>query len=729
MAAKEKKPTVSTGELGATGTTIYNGVVSGAEYNTSLSTEYGGNGLRVYDKMRRSDPAVKAGLLMIKLAIQQAEWNVLSDDDSARGEEIKEFYREALFERMDRSFNETLSDILLYLPLGFHVAEKVFKLEDNKVWWDKFAYRAQASIKSFQTKGGGNGITQVVQDDKGFPEERSIPIEKLLIFTNEKEGDNWRGQSILRAAYKPYFFKEQVERIDAIGFEREALGIPMFKMPQNPKPEDEAKADEFGANYRAHESLYIKLPYGWEFDVKFPTGNRKDADTAIKRWTREILLSFLLQFLDLGSGDTGSRALSTDHSDTFYKALQAIVDHIGATIDQHAGRQLIDLNFDGVTKYPRLNATGIEKIDLEKFANALAAQVNARVVQPDDELEDHIRKLFRLPERGTPRKDPMLELKMQESLLGGKSGGQGEKKPQKKTAKEQRTSQRFSAFEPYRPLYFAERRVNFPSLQRQIDRLTQEITRELPAILQDEIDQLATSARFALSSGDTKRVDDLTIQFRDQVRAVIQDKLKAAYDLGKVSASNEMQIDAPKTPDEIIDYLVTQANILSDQVAQDLLNNAKLQVMAQIQQKAPADTSLTALKEALTDSVIASVKTLADATTMGGINQGRIDVFDSDPTKIYALQRSEILDARICNYCISVDGRVIDKTDRFRNKKQFHFYCRGIWVAIGQDEVEKPGIGGIPEELRRPASTMIDFEQLETPIPLKGSLAEEFLNK
>jgi hypothetical protein len=44
------KAAVTGGELGGAGTTIYGSVVSGAEYNASLSTEYGGNGLRTYPK-------------------------------------------------------------------------------------------------------------------------------------------------------------------------------------------------------------------------------------------------------------------------------------------------------------------------------------------------------------------------------------------------------------------------------------------------------------------------------------------------------------------------------------------------------------------------------------------------------------------------------------------------------------------------------------------------------
>jgi hypothetical protein len=45
---------------------------------------------------------------------------------------------------------------------------------------------------------------------------------------------------------------------------------------------------------------------------------------------------------------------------------------------------------------------------------------------------------------------------------------------------------------------------------------------------------------------------------------------------------------------------------------------------------------------------------------------------------VHALQRSEVLDKATCNFCISVDSRVIEKEDPFGQNTVFHSNCRGI---------------------------------------------------
>ena len=113
------KTTISKGELGGSGTTVYNGVVSDIEYNQTLNTEYGGTGLKILNRMRKSDPIIKSTLSIIKLAILQGEWFVKAGSEDSKDEEIREFVEEALFKRMSEPWEETLKDILSYLDFGF----------------------------------------------------------------------------------------------------------------------------------------------------------------------------------------------------------------------------------------------------------------------------------------------------------------------------------------------------------------------------------------------------------------------------------------------------------------------------------------------------------------------------------------------------------------------------------------------------------------------------------
>lgn len=58
---------------------------------------------------------------------------------------------------------------------------------------------------------------------------------------------------------------------------------------------------------------------------------------------------------------------------------------------------------------------------------------------------------------------------------------------------------------------------------------------------------------------------------------------------------------------------------------------------------------------------------------------------------IYAAQRSELSNDDICcELCNRLDGIVISPDDDLTRTKIFHPNCRGIWVAILDDEVNPP---------------------------------------
>jgi hypothetical protein len=59
-----------------------------------------------------------------------------------------------------------------------------------------------------------------------------MPIEKLAAVPapGQYKG-NPEGQSMLRTAYRPWFFKKRLEEFEAIGVERDLAGLPVAKVP------------------------------------------------------------------------------------------------------------------------------------------------------------------------------------------------------------------------------------------------------------------------------------------------------------------------------------------------------------------------------------------------------------------------------------------------------------------------------------------------------------------
>ena len=94
------------------------------------------------------------------------------------------------------------------------------------------------------------------------------------------------------------------------------------------------------------------------------------------------------------------------------------------------------------------------------------------------------------------------------------------------------------------------------------------------------------------------------------------------------------------------------------------------------------------------------------------------------------MQRSEVLDKRTCNFCLSIDERIIELDDPLGKIGTFHSNCRGIWVEILVDEKDKPKITGVPKTIRsRLGDATNELIQPKKPIVKKTSAAAKAIDK
>lgn len=387
----DKKKQITKIEYGKSGTYIIGGIIGQVDPNPKLD---GRHGVKIFDKMRKTDASVRASLKAMKLPIIGANWYIESASEDAKDKEVAEFVQWCLFERMDMSFRDFLRQALTMLDFGFSVFEKVFDIDGGKIVWKKFAPRLQHTIVSWETEEGELGITQMLPTG----EKISIPMEKLLVFVNEKEGDNWYGVSEIRSAYQPYFSKDLLYRIDSVAHERQGVGIPYVKIPQNAEPQEEAEAEELVKNMYANEQAYIKLRDGWEFGfLDMKGGGTRQQTPSILHHDRQIAKNVLAQFLDLGSGASGSFALSKDQSSLFLLGLEAIAQQIAEIVSTYAIRQLVDFNFT-VTRYPMLRVNKIGQKNYQQLLSAVSQGVQIGVIHPDKKLEKYLRDVMELPD-------------------------------------------------------------------------------------------------------------------------------------------------------------------------------------------------------------------------------------------------------------------------------------------------------------------------------------------
>lgn len=418
-------------ELGTTGLKRTSGFI----YEEFLTRLQGIQGIKTYREMSDNDPVIGAILYAIEKVITRLEWRVDPYSDQTRDgdpdkndTETAEFVESCLNDMSD-SWDSTLSQILSMCIYGWSFHEIVYKqrggpgqkdprkrskFNDGKVGWRKWAIRGQETLYlwTFDEDGGIQGLQQV--DPYTGQGRIDIPIEKSLLFRTTAAKNNPEGRSLLRNAYRPWWFKRRIEEIEAIGIERDLAGLPIAYVP----PEylsSVATADQqtvlaaikqIVTSIKRNENEGIVFPQVYDesgkplFDLKLLSsgGSRQfDIDKTITRLDQRIAMSVLSDFILLGQDRVGSFALGATKMDLWSMSVDSIAKTIADTVNQHAIPRLLHLNGMDLERAPLLRYSEVAHIDLTEISDFVSKMTTAGVLAPDPGLEDHIRDLAGLP--------------------------------------------------------------------------------------------------------------------------------------------------------------------------------------------------------------------------------------------------------------------------------------------------------------------------------------------
>jgi hypothetical protein len=426
--------------LGASGTDIQTGIIN-EDYN--LDWNYP-NSVANADEMRKSDAQVRASLQVVKKPIQTANWVIEMDEDG--DEKIKEFIEDQMFSQLD--FEAFVEEATAFLDFGFYYFEKIFGLnKDGRIVWKDLAARIPSAHlywpldskkpeKGFIVQQLKANETASTQDNSLNPK---IPWKKIILFNHEQEGKNWEGISILRSSYKHWKMKSLAEKVQMIAIERFGVGIPTMKLPKNAGDTDKTSAEDILKNLRSNEKGYVVINNDWEFEIKAIEGSAKEGQIkdTIDYHNRMILMNVLANFMDLGSGATGSFALGETQMNFFANSLQNIAKRMGKTMDKHI-KELVIMNFGEQEHYPKLRATEIGDIDKGKLMTAMATAMNAGLIVADDTLKDWTRENMNLPEREEEVEEEIIEPDMKDKKEDDKKIE--EKKEDKKLSSKKKIS-------------------------------------------------------------------------------------------------------------------------------------------------------------------------------------------------------------------------------------------------------------------------------------------------
>lgn len=406
---KDKAPDFAA--YGADGVTIFSGIIdvlSTGEYNPDFDWQ---KAIEIYDTMRRNDAQIAMLLRLVEMPIIRAKWSIKpGEGDTDQSTEIASFIDECLFKSMCyttragrqayQTWPNILHHILMMIAYGFSPFEVCYKKEDGWVKWARWTPLLPRTLYRWWVDEG-NDLTgiQIWTWINYVKQYINIPADKLLLFVNEQEGNNFNGVSMLRAAYKHWYYKDRYYAIEAIGVERAAVQPPVIRLSPNPTAEEQALAQELVQNIRVNEQMGLVLKH--DMDAEILKGSQRQAfqtQPIIQHHDMLMARAFLAQFANLGSNETGSYALAQSQVQMFLASFQSVIDNICSVINREI-RRLVIWNYGEQENYPELVASKLIAQDITTLTDAWKSLQtgNAPLITPSPELEEHMLDLLGLP--------------------------------------------------------------------------------------------------------------------------------------------------------------------------------------------------------------------------------------------------------------------------------------------------------------------------------------------
>lgn len=408
-------------EVGTTGLNYTGGYV----YEEFLSILRWPRAGKIYKEMSWNDPVIGAILYMAEQLIRKATWTVCPASKATADLQAAQFLKECM-DDMSNTWVETIVEIMSMFTYGWSWHEIVYKIrdganknpsrnskyKDGRIGWRRIPGRSQETLHQWLFDPNDDGGIVAMQQ-LGAPDWklRTIPIEKSLLFRTKTERNNPEGKSLLRNAYRPWYFKKHIEEIEGIGIERDLAGLPVLVTPEDmdiwntldPKAvQTKAKAEALVRNIRRDKNEGIVLPFGWDLKL-LSTGSRRQFDTnaIINRYDQRIAITLLADIVMLGADKVGSFALADVKKSLLSAALEAQIQNIADVWNRYAIPRLFAFNsFVGLTDYPKLVPGEVETPDLKELADYIQKLSGANMpLFPDIDLENHLRAIASLPKK------------------------------------------------------------------------------------------------------------------------------------------------------------------------------------------------------------------------------------------------------------------------------------------------------------------------------------------
>ncbi|MGH9352733.1 MAG: phage portal protein family protein, partial [Terriglobia bacterium] len=304
---------------------------------------------------------------------------------------------------VSQTWQSVISNALLMLDFGCAIHEDVWRVDGDRIRLRALPSRLPVTFYRWHTDSDGE--TLVALEQYGYRKNEFLnallPADKICRFTYQQEGANFWGMALQRAMYPHWYVKSKLYRIDAIANERNALGIPVFRLAAGFAAEDKAAAYNFVTQLAAHEATGLVEPPGEPHTglrIVGYEGNLRDVMPSIQHHNEMISRAALNTFIDLGQAAHGSRALGATATDFFMLGLQSVAEQIASEITNSTIRRLVSLNFGDDAPCPRLAPANVQARSVGENTADLVALAQQGLIVSEKNIRSVIRERFALPE-------------------------------------------------------------------------------------------------------------------------------------------------------------------------------------------------------------------------------------------------------------------------------------------------------------------------------------------
>jgi len=728
------RPPTQQAPTGRSGTVNTRGFIEDREFNNRLRWPLN---LDEYEKMRRTDPTVQWMLRLVSTPLRAALWSVEPPENPSPVElEAACFAQHAIFSELDGGFDEHLRQALTYLDFGHSVFERSAELRPVEfdvdvdegdpfhVKRDAFVLaaldpRLQRTVQRWNVDSAEpKRLVNIKQwlADGHEPSVTTIDADRLVLYVCDKEGDDWRGVSLLRSAWKSWFTKSELQNLEAIAFERSA-GFPVVYPPTDADDDDLTSVEEAIKKVKQGENVWMIMPgpkqlpsrggsqpaEEWlveDLAINASAGQAADFGAAIGRYDLEMAKNVMASFMELGQKEVGARATADVQQDPYYQALSAHASYIEDTFSEAVLRPLCDWNYT-LERYPRLVCSKLQARNAEVIATAIKGLVEAGVMQPDEPLEDFVRDLLDAPD-ADPDYEPEEEEPppvqvvpvpagtaskaqgggTQEAGEPGTGGAPGMAASQPKhrffpRLRRRKNAESFSQFIPSRPLRGVEHHVAWQQVADTLDNAQLDIVAIGERVMEGQLSSLQASADEAVERADIAAIEALAPDPRplaealeaellriyatgqSDVRAEIrrqQDALKAE---GRTAMAAQRESgeppDIPLSKTEIAAIIAALAASMADTGSQAATQAIKQRALKALAQRVKTEA---APGEDPLAQLRAALRQSAPLASNRIYGMGRMDEIQTAAARglIEVVVRSAILDGATCDVCEGSDG-------------------------------------------------------------------------